>query len=91
MVGYPIWRNYPRQIIQTPQLEDIKKIENLEDIDIKLKEVMDLRKKNPTATLVELLAIYKDEYDKEITKSCLNHRFRKIHELALDPSDDEKK
>ena len=73
------------------QLEDIKKIENLEDIDIKLKEVIDLRKKNPTATLVELLAIYKDEYDKEITKSCLNHRFRKIHELALDPSDDEKK
>ena len=73
------------------QLEDIKKIENMENIDVKLVEVMNLRKKNPTATLVELLEYYKEEYDKEITKSCLNHRFRKIHELALDPSDDEKK
>lgn len=64
------------------QLEDIKKIENMEGLDSKIKEVMELRKKNPTATLQELLEIYKEEYDKEITKSCLNHRFRRIHELA---------
>ena len=67
------------------QIEDIKILENSEDIDSKLIEVMELRKKNPTATLVELLEIYKNEYGKEITKSCLNHRFRKIHELASDP------
>ena len=48
---------------------------------------MDLRKNNPTATLVELLEIYKEEYGKEITKSCLNHRFRRIHELASDPEE----
>ena len=64
------------------QLEDIKKIENMEGLDSKIKEVMELRKKNPTATLQELLEIYKEEYDKGITKSCLNHRFRRIHELA---------
>ena len=64
------------------QMEDIKKLENSMNIDIKLYEVMELRKKNPTATLVELLEIYREEYNKEITKSCLNHRFRKIHELA---------
>ena len=71
------------------QLEDIKKIEGFEGIDPKLIEVMELRKKNPTATLLELLEAYKAEYDKEITKSCLNHRFRRIHELASD-SDESK-
>lgn len=69
------------------QLEDIKIIELLEGIDPKLIEVMELRKKNPTATLVELMEIYKNEYDKEITKSCLNHRFRRIHELASNPDE----
>jgi len=69
------------------QLEDIKILENSEDVDQKLIEVMDLRKNNPTATLVELLEIYKEEYGKEITKSCLNHRFRRIHELASDPEE----
>ena len=71
------------------QLEDIKIVEKMEGVDQKLIEVMEIRKKNPTATLVELLEIYKNEYDKEITKSCLNHRFRKIHDLAVAPSDDD--
>ena len=70
------------------QLEDIKIVEKLDNIDEKLVEVMEIRKKNPTATLVELLEIYKNEYDKEITKSCLNHRLRKIHELASIPDAD---
>ncbi len=71
------------------QLEDIKIVEKMEGIDQKLIEVMEIRKKNPTATLVELLEIYKNEYDKEITKSCLNHRFRKIHDLAIVPFEDD--
>jgi len=71
------------------QLEDIKIVEKMDGIDSKLIEVMEIRKKNPTATLVELLDIYKNEYDKEITKSCLNHRFRKIHDLAIVPSEDD--
>lgn len=66
------------------QLEDIKKIEAFEGIDPKLIEVMEIRKKNPTSTLIELIDIYKKEYNKDITKSCLNHRFRRIHELASD-------
>lgn len=66
------------------QLKDIAMLENIESIDEKLVEIMNLRKKNPTATLIELVNLYKEEYDKEITKSCLNHRFRKIHELASD-------
>ena len=73
------------------QLEDIKILEKFDEVDLKLREVMELRKKNPTATLVELLEHYKNDYGKEITKSCLNHRFRKIHELASDPEDIEKK
>ena len=71
------------------QLDDIKIVEKMEGVDQKLIEVMEIRKKNPTATRVELLEIYKNEYDKEITKSCLNHRFRKIHDLAIVPSDDD--
>jgi DNA-binding protein WhiA len=67
------------------QLEDIAILENTEVIDPKLIEIIDLRKKNPTATLVELVELYKEEYNKDITKSCLNHRFRRIHELASDP------
>lgn len=67
------------------QLEDISILENTEVIDPKLIEIIDLRKKNPTATLVELVELYKEEYNKDITKSCLNHRFRRIHELASDP------
>ena len=66
------------------QLKDIAMLENIESIDEKLVEIMNLRKKNPTATLIELVSLYKEEYDKDITKSCLNHRFRKIHELATD-------
>lgn len=72
------------------QLEDIKILENTEGVDQKLIEVMNIRKNNPTATLVELLEIYKTEYGKEITKSCLNHRFRRIHELASDPMEEKK-
>lgn len=76
------------------QLKDINLLyKNKEKLDDKLIEVAELRKKNPTASLNELLDLYKLEYDKEITKSCLNHRFRKLHELATSPYSevDEKK
>lgn len=68
------------------QLKDIDILYSAYDrIDEKLFEVCEIRRKNPTASLNELLDLYKEEYDKEITKSCLNHRFRKIHELASEP------
>lgn len=50
--------------------------------DEKLKEVVDYRLKYPESSLIELSEIIFVETGKKITKSGLNHRFRKIRELA---------
>lgn len=66
------------------QIEDIdiiiKEI-GLDLVDDKLKEVMIYRKKYPEASLNDLSYIITKETNKPITKSGLNHRFRKISEL----------
>lgn len=69
----------------TKQLEDIEYLkENLgvELLDDKTKEVIEYREKYPEASLVELSEIISYETGKTITKSGLNHRFRKIKELV---------
>ena len=69
----------------TKQLEDIRYLkENLgiELLDDKTKEIIDYREKYPEASLLELSEIISYETGKPITKSGLNHRFRKIRELA---------
>lgn len=67
------------------QLEDIELVEahmDLRMVDPKLKEVMDLRKENPEATLNELAERYRQKAGVSVSKSGLKHRFVKIHELA---------
>lgn len=70
--------------------QQLKEIEVVEEkypkIEEKIKEIIDLRKKNPVASYRELLDIYEQEYGKKLTKSGLNHRFRKIHEMAIEAS-----
>ena len=69
----------------TKQLEDIRYLkENLgiELLDDKTKEIIEYREKYPEASLLELSEIISYETGKPITKSGLNHRFRKIRELA---------
>lgn len=69
----------------TSQLDYIKIIEeNLGTslLDEKTKEALDYRKKYPEASLKELSEIITLETGKSITKSGLNHRFRKMKELA---------
>ncbi len=56
----------------------------MDRIDPKLKLVMEVRKENAEASLQELIGIINKKYNEEITKSGLNHRFRKIKELAID-------
>ncbi len=56
----------------------------LEKLDPKLLRIMKVRKENPEASLSELIDIINQAYDENITKSGLNHRFRKIKEIALD-------
>lgn len=69
------------------QLKYIKYIEmnfQLDKLDPKLLMVMKVRKDNPEASLNELVEIINEIYEENITKSGLNHRFRKLKELVLD-------
>ena len=75
------------KIINTSQmqLEDIAIIKEkigLDAVDDKLCEVMIYREKYPEVSLSELSNIIASETETSITKSGLNHRFRKIRELA---------
>ena len=75
------------KVIQTAatQLEQIKIIEDNDGtmlLDEKTKEALEYRKKYPEASLKELAEIISLETNKSITKSGLNHRLRKIKELA---------
>jgi len=70
--------------------EQLKYIEYLEfnyplqNLDSKLLMVMKVRKDYPDYSLMDLLEIIHEEYDPKLTKSGLNHRFRKLKELALE-------
>ena len=67
---------------QIREIEKIKSIGGLDLLDDKVKEVAIYRLKYPEVSLVELSEIISIETGKEITKSGLYHRFRKISELA---------
>lgn len=65
------------------QLEAIRKLTDaklMEQLPDKLQLTASLRLENPELTLSELAA----EFDPPITKSCLNHRLRKMIDLASD-------
>ena len=67
------------------QLEDIALIKEkigFDAIDDKIRVVMEYRSKYPEVSLSELSEIISAETDKKITKSGLNHRFRKIKDIA---------
>lgn len=75
------------KIIETAikQIEDIEIIEQNDGLmllDDKVREVAKYRKKYPESSLKELAEIISLETNKPITKSGLNHRLRKIKELA---------
>ena len=63
------------------QLESIRKLQRaglLDQLPDKLQLTAALRLENPELTLSELA----EEFDPPVTKSCLNHRLRKITKLA---------
>ena len=70
----------------TAQLDDIAIIEDnlgISLLDEKTQEALKYRKKYPEASLKELSEIISLETGNSITKSGLNHRFRKIKDLAM--------
>ena len=69
----------------TKQLKDIELLEetaSLSLLDDKCLIVVEYRKKYPEASLKELAEILSEDTNKKITKSGLNHRLRKITDLA---------
>jgi len=67
------------------QLRSISVLENMTDLSKlpkSMKEAIELRKKYPESSLNELSSYSYDLYNKIISKSALNHRFRNINELA---------
>ena len=69
----------------TKQVKDIELLDEFVGIDLlddKIKEACIYRLKYPEASLLELSNIISLETGKKITKSGLNHRFRKIKELV---------
>ena len=72
-------------LTSTKQIEDINLIISklgLDALDTKLAEVISYRLKYPETSLQELSEIMTIETGKEISKSGLNHRFRKLKEFS---------
>lgn len=67
---------------QLEQIHIIEETESLELLDDRTKIALEYRKKYPESSLKELSEIISFETGKSITKSGLNHRFRKIRDLA---------
>ena len=66
------------------QLELINKLKNTLDFDLlddKIKTICIYKEKYPESSMTELAEIISAETEKPITKSCINHRFRKIKEM----------
>lgn len=67
------------------QLRSISVLENMTDItklSKSMKEAITLRKKYPESSLNELSDFSVELFNKPISKSALNHRYRNINELA---------
>ena len=66
------------------QLEMISKLRELIDFDLldeKIQTICIYKEKYPETSMGELAEIISSETEKTITKSCINHRFRKIKEI----------
>lgn len=67
------------------QLRSISILENMTEVDklpTSMKEAIILRKDHPEASLNELSDLSEEYFNKRISKSALNHRYRNINDLA---------
>lgn len=72
---------------QLKDIETLKKHDMLDLLDDKLKEAVEYRIKYPESSLQELSEIISSNTNNKITKSGLNHRFRKIKEMVMNIKD----
>ena len=68
---------------QLNQIEIIERTGSIDLLDERTQVALEYRKKYPESSLQELSEIISRETGNEITKSGLNHRFRKIREFAM--------
>ena len=67
------------------QLELIRKLRETHDFDLlddRIKDICIYKEKYPESSMAELAEIISSETEKPITKSGINHRFRKIKEMV---------
>ena len=57
-------------------------------LDVKDKQIAQIRLDNPEANLQEIAVIYSEKFEKGISKSGVNHRIRKIKQIANELKDD---
>ena len=67
---------------QIKDIDKLKEYDMLDLVDSKIREVIDYRVKYPESSLQELADIMSRELGYNISKSGLNHRFRKIREIV---------
>ena len=67
---------------QIADIDYIKSKDAYDLLDDKIKQVAEYRIKYPDSSLIELSEIISVETNNKITKSCVNHRLRKIKDLA---------
>lgn len=67
------------------QVKDIALIERhyaIKQLDAKIKQIMELRKAHPEASLKDMVDLFESTYGETISKSGINHRLMKIRQLA---------
>lgn len=67
---------------QLLQIKLIKQYRDVELLDEKLLEIINLREENPDASLNELAVAFEQKTGERISKSGINHRLQKIRQLA---------
>ena len=72
---------------QIKDIEKLKKHKLIDTLELKIKEVIEYRLKYPESSLSELANIMTNELGYKISKSGLNHRFRKIKTIVSKLSD----
>ena len=66
---------------QLNQINRLKELYDFDLIDEKIKIICIYKEKYPESSMEELANIISSETEMPITKSCINHRFRKIKEM----------
>ncbi|MDD4090609.1 MAG: DNA-binding protein WhiA [Acholeplasmataceae bacterium] len=69
---------------QLKQINFLKKHSNINLLDQKTQEIIELREENKSASLLELATAYEIKTGERISKSGINHRFKKLEKIYLE-------